>query len=98
MRHARLDYNDRIQDSAGLIPDDEPVLLIRGQDRAAVAAALAWAHTHDVLGGDPALSKAVKLHAKRMIDWQDQHGSKIADAPPEALLSSGTDAENPPDA
>jgi hypothetical protein len=26
MRHARADYDARIQDSAGLIPDDEPVL------------------------------------------------------------------------
>lgn len=32
MRHARDDYN-RIQDPAGLIPDDEPVFLFRGQDK-----------------------------------------------------------------
>jgi hypothetical protein len=36
MRHARADY-DRIQDPDGLIPQDEPVFLIRGQDRAAPA-------------------------------------------------------------
>lgn len=35
MKHAREDYN-RIQDPAGLIPEDEPVFLLRGQDR------LAW--------------------------------------------------------
>lgn len=35
MKHARYDY-DRIQDPAGLIPEDEPVFLIRGQDRFAV--------------------------------------------------------------
>jgi hypothetical protein len=33
VRHAREDYN-RIQDSAGLFPDDEPLFLIRGQDMA----------------------------------------------------------------
>ena len=31
MKHAREDYN-RIQDPAGLIPADEPVFLLRGQD------------------------------------------------------------------
>ncbi|MEQ1761584.1 MAG: hypothetical protein ABL984_00430 [Pyrinomonadaceae bacterium] len=32
MKHARKDYN-RIQDPAGLIPEDEPVFLFRAQDR-----------------------------------------------------------------
>jgi len=32
MKHARDDYN-RIQDPAGLIPADEPVFLLRGQDK-----------------------------------------------------------------
>jgi hypothetical protein len=32
MKHARPDYN-RIQDPAGLIPDDEPVFLFRAQDK-----------------------------------------------------------------
>lgn len=32
MKHARDDYN-RIQDPAGLIPEDEPVFLLRGQDK-----------------------------------------------------------------
>jgi hypothetical protein len=35
MKHARADYN-RIQDPAGLIHEDEPVFLLRGQDM------LAW--------------------------------------------------------
>ena len=32
MKHARADY-DRIQDPAGLIPEDEPVFLFRAQDK-----------------------------------------------------------------
>lgn len=32
MRHAREDYN-RFQDPAGLIPKDEPVFILRGQDK-----------------------------------------------------------------
>ena len=35
MKHARSDYQARIQDVAGLIPADEPVFFIRGQDKAA---------------------------------------------------------------
>ena len=34
MRHARPDYN-RFQDPENLIPQDEPVLLLRGQDKLA---------------------------------------------------------------
>lgn len=32
MIHARSDYN-RIQDPSGLIPDNEPVILFRAQDK-----------------------------------------------------------------
>lgn len=38
MKHARDDYNQRIQDSADLIPEDEPVFLFRAQDALAPAA------------------------------------------------------------
>lgn len=42
MKHAREDYN-RIQDPAGLIPEDEPVVLFRAQDKYAGVALLAYA-------------------------------------------------------
>lgn len=32
MLHPREDYNHRIQDNEKLIPEDEPVLLLRAQD------------------------------------------------------------------
>jgi hypothetical protein len=80
MRHARADYQ-RIQDPSRKIPDDEPVLLIRGQDRAAPDTARHWANLHDALGGDPALSAAVRAHAEFIEDWQAEHGSKVADVP-----------------
>ncbi len=38
MKHARPDY-DRIQDPAGRIPADDPVLLFRAQDKHAAAVA-----------------------------------------------------------
>ena len=42
MLHARIDYM-RIQDPAGLIPDNEPVFLLRAQDRTAWIAVETWA-------------------------------------------------------
>lgn len=42
MKHARPDYN-RIQDPAGLIPEDEPVFLLRGQDVLAPSLVKDWA-------------------------------------------------------
>jgi len=38
MKHARKDYNERIQDTANLIPQDEPVFLLRAQDPCAIYA------------------------------------------------------------
>jgi len=38
MLHARKDYNERVQDTAKQIPEDEPVFLLRGQDALAIGA------------------------------------------------------------
>lgn len=75
MKHARTDY-DRIQDPENKIPADEPVLILRGQDRAAPVAARAWAAEHDRLGGDPKLSAMVRTHAAEMDAWPTK---KVAD-------------------
>ena len=58
MKHARPDYNDRIVDTAGLIPDDEPVMLFRGQDRLADDSA-----RPDALGHGLVVSEAVRQRA-----------------------------------
>lgn len=81
MLHAREDYQDRIQDSAGLIPEDEPVLIIRGQDLAAVPAARAWCQTADDLGADPRLVQQVEDHIGRIEEWQQTHNAKVPDLP-----------------
>ncbi len=68
MKHARADY-DRIQDPAGLIPADEPVFLLRGQDKHA-ARFLRWyaaAVEHD--GGDADLAAAARRQADAMDAW-----------------------------
>lgn len=78
MKHAREDYN-RIQDPAGLIPEDEPVFLIRAQDMIAPFIVQLWAVKNKMSGGDPELTKLALEHAEKMEQWQKEHGSKPAD-------------------
>lgn len=88
MKHARPDYEGRFVDNGApgnpdhVIPEDEPVLLVRGQDKAAPATARAWAEENDRLGGDPMMSTLIRLHARRIEEYQEQTGrSKLADMP-----------------
>lgn len=85
MRHMRTDY-DVIQDPGApgrsRIKDDEPVLLIRGQDLAAPATAHAYAAAAEALGTDPAVCDAVREWAEEITAWQESSGlGKIADVP-----------------
>jgi len=75
MKHARPDYN-RIQDPENKIPQDEPVFVIRGQDKAGAAAVRAWAAINKAVGGDPYLSKLAIEHADLMDSW---HKKKTSD-------------------
>jgi hypothetical protein len=81
MKHARPDY-DRIQDPAGKIPADEPVFLLRAQDKSAPAALRFWAAQNRTVGGDESLSTLAELWASNMEQWQREHGSKAADLSP----------------
>ena len=81
MKHARKDYNERIQDAANLIPADEPVFLIRGQDRIGHAAVRAWAHLHRINGGSDVAYTLAMRHADLMENWPVKKG---ADVPEEA--------------
>ena len=78
MRHARADY-DRIQDPAGLIRDDEPVFLLRGQDVVAPAIVEKWAMVAADLGASKEIVTAALQQASRMRAWQMQHGHKVPD-------------------
>lgn len=73
MKHARPDYN-RIQDPANKIPDDEPVFLLRGQDRHAAGALEYYASKVENQGGDVNLVRMTREHAKAMRKWQDDKG------------------------
>lgn len=71
MRHARADYM-RIQDPENKIPEDEPVFLIRGQDKISGQAVRAWADLNDNAGGDPELSKRAREQAELMDKWPNK--------------------------
>ncbi len=67
MKHAREDYK-RIQDPAGLIPEDEPVFLLRAQDKLAWHIVRMYGYCAELVGR-PDIAKLCKAHAKLMRDW-----------------------------
>ena len=82
MKHARDDYA-RIQDPSELIPEDEPVFLLRGQDIAAPATLCFWANKVEANGGDPKIIASARSQARDMRLWQEKHGGKVPDLPSE---------------
>ena len=80
MLHARKDYN-RIQDPEGLIPQDEPVFLLRAKDMNAPAVVRLWADIAASNGADANICNAALAHADKMEEWQSKHGNQIPDMP-----------------
>jgi hypothetical protein len=78
MKHAREDYN-RIQDPAGLIPQDEPVFLIRGQDRCGPEALRNYARLAALAGAETGVIRLTLDHARLMEQWQAEHRQKTPD-------------------
>lgn len=74
MRHARPDYN-RIQDLSGKIPADEPVFLLRGQDKLAADTVRFWAFAAERKKLDPEMIHIARAHAAIMESW----GKKLPD-------------------
>ena len=81
MLHARKDYQERIQDSANIIPEDEPVFLLRAQDVVAPEIVDTWASLAEEDGAAPNIVEAAIDQAEAMRNWQEEHGSKIPDMP-----------------
>lgn len=79
MKHSREDYNGRIVDTAGLIPEDEPVFIIRGQDRFAPNVLLFYATC--IANENPDIANKVSMHAMEMLMWQNANGRKTPDLP-----------------
>lgn len=82
MIHARKDY-DRIQDPEGKIPADEPVFLLRAQDKVAPETVYLWAVAAKKAGADEEIVEHAFDHADLMLDWQKKHGCKVPDMPKE---------------
>lgn len=80
MKHARKDY-DRIQDPENIIPQDEPVFLLRGKDLAAPATIEAWCIEAKKLGAKDDIIELAKVHAEKMREWQRNVESQIPDLP-----------------
>lgn len=78
MLHARPDYN-RIQDPLGLIPENEPVFLLRASDVSAPAIVEAWAGLAEATGAKKDIVSLARNQAKLMRQWQANHGSKVPD-------------------
>ena len=76
MRHGRPDYT-RIQDPAGIIPADEPVFLIRGQDRAAPEAVRSYADIAQRAGAPRSVVDECYQWAMEIQRWQETHPEKV---------------------
>ena len=69
MIHARKDYN-RIQDPAQKIPEDEPVFLLRAQDRTAAEVLRFWIALNKMLyDHDPKAVQLAEKHLERFEAW-----------------------------
>lgn len=80
MKYAREDYQRRIQDSEGLIPDKEPVFLLRGQDEAAPATLETYANIAALIGADQKIIDATREQAQAMRQWQIDHPESVHSA------------------
>ena len=85
MIHARKDYM-HIQDSTGKIHKDEPVFLLRAQDKLAVDTMLFWARKLEESGGSKEVVLTVRRHAQAMCDWQSTNSCKIPDVDLDQLV------------
>jgi len=82
MKHSRQDYM-HIQDPKGIIPEDEPVFLLRAQDPAAPFAVRSWAQKVDQLGGDRKMVNIALAFADEMENWPKRKLPDLPDKPPE---------------
>lgn len=79
MLHGRADYDRRIQDAEGKIPDDEPVFLIRARDPAAVETARDYARRVRALGGDERVVNRASDQADAMEAYARTHPQRMPD-------------------
>ena len=81
MKHARSDY-DHIVDPSGKIPKDEPVFLLRGQDKLAPKVLRVWIEEYVANGGDTHHANQLEKHAQAMEKWQEDVKGQFPTIPP----------------
>jgi hypothetical protein len=69
MKFTRDDYNRRIIDKEGKIPDEEPVFLLRAQDKYAPDTLRFYANQLKA-DGNTSMANELFGHAKQMLLWQ----------------------------
>jgi hypothetical protein len=84
MVHARTDYN-RIQDPAGKIGEDEPVMLFRAQDALMPAVAAFYADLLRQHRSAQHMIDTTLAHEQRIRQWQRMNGCKLPDMPEDAV-------------
>ena len=69
MKFTREDYNRRIKDTEGKIPEDEPVFLLRAQDKYAPDTLRFYANLLKE-DGNAEMAEELLTHARNMLVWQ----------------------------
>lgn len=78
MKFTRDDYNKRIVDKARKIPEDEPVFLLRAQDKYAPSTLRFYAKLLEE-DGNIEMAEELRAHARNMIVWQKSVKVKAPD-------------------
>ncbi len=78
MKFTRDDYNKRIIDKAKKIPEDEPVFLLRAQDKYAPSTLRFYAKLLEE-DGNMEMAEELRAHARNMIVWQKSVKVKAPD-------------------
>lgn len=78
MKFTRDDYNKRIVDKAKKIPEDEPVFLLRAQDKYAPSTLRFYAKLLEE-DGNVEMAEELRAHARNMIVWQKSVKVKAPD-------------------
>jgi len=78
MKHAREDYN-RIQDPANKIGKDEPVFLVRANDKLMIPTMNAWIAFAMKNGVDEKMVRLVREFKEEVYEWQKTKGCKTPD-------------------
>lgn len=73
MKFGREDYDRRIIDQELIIPEDEPVFLIRGQDSISEYIVWHWAAVAEQAGVDKEMVAMARKHVRTMARWDKKN-------------------------